>query len=211
MKITTTLLSILILLSLHSCTNESSLVTPPIQLIFDTDFGGDADDLGALAMLNHFENRGEMDLLAVMCWNTEKYAVGAIDAVNTYYENPNIPIGLRQGETHETHWNHSKVIAEQLKHDISSATAPDATQLYRKILSKSEYRSVVIVTVGPLMNIKALIDSPADIFSPLSGADLIHQKVKEFVIMGGNFPEGEKEWNFDGDMPGVTKYVLENL
>jgi len=25
-----------------------------VKIIFDIDFGGDADDLGALAMLNHF-------------------------------------------------------------------------------------------------------------------------------------------------------------
>ena len=30
--------------------------------------------------------------------------------------------------------------------------------------------------------------------------------------MGGQFPEGErKEWNFDGNMSGVTKYVLGHL
>ena len=29
--------------------------------------------------------------------------------------------------------------------------------------------------------------------------------------MGGNFPEGEQEWNFDGAMRGVTKFVLEQL
>ena len=54
------------------------------KIIFDTDFGGDADDLGALVMLHHFMNRGECDLLAVMCWNVEPSAVSAIDAVNRF-------------------------------------------------------------------------------------------------------------------------------
>jgi hypothetical protein len=44
--------------------------TAKAKIIFDTGFGGDADDLGALAMLNHFENKGETGLLAMMCWNT---------------------------------------------------------------------------------------------------------------------------------------------
>ncbi|MEX0290572.1 MAG: hypothetical protein AB3N14_15820, partial [Flavobacteriaceae bacterium] len=39
-----------------------------VKVIFDTDFGGDADDLGALAMLNHFKNKGEVELMGVMCW-----------------------------------------------------------------------------------------------------------------------------------------------
>lgn len=31
------------------------------------------------------------------------------------------------------------------------------------------------------------------------------------VVMGGKFPRGKNEWNFNGNMPGVTKYVIENL
>ena len=29
--------------------------------------------------------------------------------------------------------------------------------------------------------------------------------------MGGKFPKGDDEWNFNGNMPGVTKVVIENL
>lgn len=186
-------------------------ISAQTKIIFDTDFGGDADDLGALAMLNHFQNKGESDLLAVMCWNLEKYSVNAIDAVNTYYGNPDIPIGLRAGKQHETPWNHSKVLADNLLHDANPNTVPEATMLYRKLLSESDDKSLVIVTVGPLMNIKKLIDSKPDEHSDLNGFELIHKKVKEFVIMGGNFPTSQDEWNFNGDMPGVTKYVLEHL
>ena len=183
----------------------------PIKIIFDTDFGGDADDLGALAMLNHFQNKGEIDLLAVLCWNLERYAVPAIDAVNTYYGNPEIPIGLRAGELHDTPWNHSKVLVENLPHDISPLGVPEASALYRKILSESDDKSIVLICVGPLMNIKQLIDSKSDSYSVLSGGELLHKKVKEVVVMGGNFPKSKDEWNFNGNMPGVTKYVLENI
>ncbi|MEX0290276.1 MAG: nucleoside hydrolase, partial [Flavobacteriaceae bacterium] len=141
----------------------------------------------------------------------EKYAVSAIDAVNTYYGNPDVPIGLRLGDPHETAWNHSKVIADNLEYDTTSKNAPEATSLYRKLLSKSEDKSVVIITVGPLMNIKKLLQSKADEYSSLNGMELLNAKVKEFVIMGGNFPNSDNEWNFNGDMPGVTKYVLEHL
>jgi len=182
-----------------------------IKIIFDTDFGGDADDLGALAMLNHFQNKGEIECLAIMCWNLEKYSVSAIDAVNTYYGNKNIPIGTRQGETHETPWNHSKVIASNLVHEKNQKNVPDATKLYRKLLSESDDNSIIIITVGPLANIQNLILSEGDSYSPLTGKELIHKKVKEFVIMGGNFPTSKDEWNFNGDMPGVTKFVLENI
>ncbi|MEL6560952.1 MAG: nucleoside hydrolase [Bacteroidota bacterium] len=191
-----------------SCSEQP---TEKTSIIFDTDFGGDADDLGALAMLNHFQNKGEIDLLAVMCWNTEKYAVSGIDATNTYYGNPDILIGMRDGETHETDWNHSKVLADNLPHDATALEVPEATTLYRKLLSNCPDGSVKIVVVGPMMNIKKLIDSQPDKFSPLNGKQLINKKVSEFVIMGGNFPQGKYERNFDGAMPGVTKYVLENI
>ena len=68
-----------------------------VKIIFDTDLGGDFDDLGALAMLHHFVDKGECDLLAVMCWSTEQYAVSAIDAVNRFYQHPDIPVGVRKG------------------------------------------------------------------------------------------------------------------
>lgn len=196
------------ILFLISCASESN---KPVKLIFDTDFGGDADDLGALAMLNHFHNKGEAELMAVMCWNLEQYAVPAIDAVNTYYGNPDIPIGLRSGDFHRTEWQHTKVLADSLPNDATPDDVPEATLLYRQILSASDDESVVIITVGPLANIKYLMESKADDISELSGMELIRTKVKEFVIMGGNFPNSEDEWNFNGNMPGVTKFVLENL
>ena len=204
-------ISIIILLVIIVSITSCSKSVPPVKLIFDTDFGGDADDLGALAMLNHFHNKKEVELQAVMCWSLEKYSVSAVDAVNTYYGNPDIPIGLRQGDSNTTPWNHSKVIADNLEHDITFENAPDATDLYRKLLSQNDDKSLTIVTVGPLMNIKKLIDSQPDEYSALNGLELIEAKVKEFVIMGGNFPKSENEWNFDGRMPGVTKYVLEHI
>lgn len=63
----------------------SSVLSPDAdsqtRIIFDTDFGGDADDLGALSILHTLVDMEECELLAVMCWSTEQYAVSAIDAV----------------------------------------------------------------------------------------------------------------------------------
>lgn len=182
------------------------------KIIFDTDFGGDADDLGALAMLHHLENNDECEILAVMSWSTEKHVIPAIDAVNRFYNNPDIPLGIRQAEEwHQTDWNYTGPLADKLSYQLTNDDVMTATSLYRKILSENEDKSVKIVTVGPLANIMNLIKSEPDEYSSLSGNELINKKVKEFVVMGGKFPEGKGEWNFDGNMPGVTKYVLENL
>jgi len=181
------------------------------RIIFDTDIGGDADDLGALAMLHHFIDKNECELAAVMCWSTEQYAVSAIDAVNRFYSHPDIPIGARKDSIHFLKSNYNKVIADSFPHQLGHQDVPDAITLYRKILEESADESLVIITVGPLKNIENLLESKGDSISPLSGEELVEQKVREFVIMGGQFPEGKWEWNFNGGMPGVTQNVLSKL
>lgn len=188
-----------------------SFLNAQVKIIFDTDFGGDADDLGALAMLNHFHERGECDLLAVMNWSTEVSVVPGIDAVNRFYKHPEIPIGTRKDGSHIGENNYARPISKKFKNKLDYDSAPEVTDLYRKILAAQEDNSVVIVTVGPLKNIEYLLKSEPDNHSSLTGKELIEKKVKEFVIMGGQFPYGKKEWNFDGNMPGVTKYVIGNI
>ena len=181
------------------------------KIIFDTDFGGDADDLGALCMLHNFINKSECELLGIMCWSTEEYVVSAIDAVNRFYNHSDIPIGARKGDIYFESWCYSKPIADSFYHELNYENVEDATLLYRQLLSKNADTSVTVVTVGPLKNIENLIRSHSDSISHLNGKELITKKVKEFVIMGGQFPDGENEWNFNGNMPGVTKFVIQNI
>ena len=181
------------------------------KIIFDTDIGGDADDLGAIAMLHNYVKRGDCELLAIMIWSTDEYAVPAVDALNRYYLHPNVPIGTRKDPTYTNETNYNKVIADNFEFKLKYNDVPDAVDLYRKILAEAADTSITIVTVGPLLNIQRLIQSKADKYSPLNGSDLITKKVKGFVMMGGKFPKGDNEWNFNGNMPGVTKYVIENI
>ncbi|MFO8000223.1 MAG: nucleoside hydrolase [Marinilabilia sp.] len=181
------------------------------KILFDTDFGSDADDLGALAMLHGFQQTGEADLLGVMIWSTEKFVVPAVDAVNRYYGHPDVPVGIRPGDPHHSEWNYNKPIADQLPWELKNDDVPDVTTLYRKILSAEEDSSVTLITVGPLMNIKLLLESGPDEYSELPGKELFHNKIKEMVVMGGQYPEGEQEWNFWGEMKGVTQFVFDKI
>jgi hypothetical protein len=202
-KLKISVLAILILSSLFSFSQP--------KIIFDTDIGGDADDLGALAMLHNYVKRGDCELLAIMIWSTDEYAVPAVDAINRFYLNPNIPIGTRKDPTYTSETNYNKVIADNFEYKLTYNDVPETVELYRKILASATDKSITVVTVGPLLNIQRLLQSKADKYSPLNGSELISKKVKEFVIMGGQFPKGDNEWNFNGNMPGVTKFVLENL
>lgn len=193
----------------------AGMLTPAVfsqvKIIFDTDLGGDADDLGALVMLNNFLDKGEIELLGVMSWSTEEYVVAAIDAVNRFYGHEDIPVGVRHKDSYHEEWNYCRTLADKFPHKLTNAGVPLAVPLYRKILSGQNDQEVVIVTVGPLKNIQDLIQSGPDDHSPLTGKALIEKKVKEFVVMGGAFPKGKGEWNFSGNMPGVTRFVFDNL
>lgn len=187
------------------------LIISQPKIIFDTDFGGDADDLGALAMLHHFMDKEECELPAVVCWSTEQYAVPAVDAVNRFYNHPDIPVGRRAGCVHFDKNSYNKPLADAFSYKLTHSDVKNAVVLYREILAENEDKSLTIVVTGPLKNIENLLNSKADSISRLSGKELIEKKVKEFVIMGGQYPEGEDEWNFNGNMPGVTKKVIPKI
>ncbi|KAH7635721.1 inosine-uridine preferring nucleoside hydrolase-domain-containing protein [Sordaria sp. MPI-SDFR-AT-0083] len=77
-----------------------------------------------------------------------------------------------------------------------------AVELYRKLLSEADDESITIASIGFLDNLSLLLDSEPDLFSPLTGRQLISQKVAELVVMGGRYPAG-KGWNFFGSDPEI--------
>jgi hypothetical protein len=107
--------------------------TAQVKIIFDTDHGGDADDLGALVMLHNLHNRGECELLAVVSWSTEQYVIPALDALNHYYGHPEIPLGVRSHGSHYSDWNYNKPVADALTWELENSDVPLAVDLYREI------------------------------------------------------------------------------
>lgn len=157
-----------------------------VKIIFDTDMHTDCDDAGAMAVLHALADRGECEILGMMLSTKDPHAAATIDAINTWYGHPDIPIGVIKGEGVYRHSKFTKGIAAEFPHDVVYETAPDATMLYRDILEKQPDSSVVIVTVGYLTNISNLMRLPAE-NGRLSGLDLIRRKVRKWVCMGGNF------------------------
>src|SRR5690606_3331595 len=114
-------------------------------------------------------------------------SAGAIDAINTYYGRPDIPIGvIRERNGVKLKSKYTKALANEFPNDFNVAEAKDALFLYRDLLEQQPDRSVVIVTVGYLTNIKDLLQLPAE-SGHLSGIELIKRKVQTWVCMGGNF------------------------
>lgn len=182
----------------------------PQRIILDTDIGRWWDDIIALSMANVAQSHGDLKLLGVMVdvWN--RWDAPAADAVNTFYQHGNIPIGVVK-DTGERDYpqNYSQYVAENFHHSLKDgAKAPDAVELYRKLLSKEDDHAVTIVAVGGLTNLADLLASGPDQFSPLSGRDLVAQKVKRMVVMGGYYPSSPRpETNFAID-PAASQAVV---
>jgi inosine-uridine nucleoside N-ribohydrolase len=161
--------------------------TAPVKIIFDTDMDSDCDDVGALAMLHALANQGEVELLAVMTSSSNPWSAACVDAVNTYFGHPDIPIGRYQGTVSPSGSRYAQKIAERFPQNAGKGERlPSAVSLYQRILAQQPDRSVVILTVGDLSNLAALLQFNPGKDAP-SGDALVKQKVREWVCMGGNF------------------------
>ena len=77
-------------------TGAGRAAEPPVNIIFDTDMGGDCDDVGALFILHGAVERGEARLLATMGCISADTIAPCLDAINTWFGRPEIPVGTRK-------------------------------------------------------------------------------------------------------------------
>ena len=183
----------------------------PVRLILDTDIGNDVDDALALAMIHALETRGEAELLAVTITKDNRYAAPFVSLVNTFYNRPDIPIGVvRNGKTPEDS-PMLRVPAEErnaggtyrFPHRIQDGSeAPEAVSLLQRVLEKQPDRSVTIAQIGFSTNLARLLRSPG-------GKGLIARKVKALYLMAGNFSQPKPEFNVYMD-PASAKFLFEN-
>ncbi len=166
----------------------------PVKIIFDTDMATDCDDAGALAMLHTLADKGEAEILAITT-NTRcpgNASAAACAVINHYYGRPDIPIGTDKDGAKIRGIRASRY-TEALRAEFSPEAKtddqmPDALTIYRRVLAAQPDQTVVICSVGALSNLEDLWRSKPDEISPLSGEELVTQKVKLTVIMGGGFP-----------------------
>ena len=125
------------------------------RIILDTDMGYDCDDVGAMALLHHYADQGKVEILGVI-YSSGKvpYGVGIIDAINVYYERPEVAVGashdLSLGDPKD------KMDAEKLAKDtvpyknklIHNHDALEQTGLNRKLLLQAPDNSVTYITIG---------------------------------------------------------------
>ncbi len=186
-----------------------------VPIIFDTDYGFDVDDVGALALLNALANGGEARLVAATTTVTDTYALGAMDAVNTYYGRPDVPLGQNVSAPASYRWDKAypywrtpdpHFIADldrDFPHD--TGTRVPAVSLYRQTLASAPDGSVKVVAVGFMKNLADLLASGPDDYSDLSGEDLVRAKVGELIVMGGGYPSNQGDFNLTSG-PGKNAF-----
>ena len=165
----------------------------PVRIIFDTDITGDVDDVLALAMLHALADRGECTIEAVTVSKIHPLTAPFVDAVNTYYGRPDIPIGVtRDAQKRESKYLNLVETLDggvfRYPHDLlSSDEAQEAVSVLRKTLAGADDHSITLVQVGLASNLADLLESPPDSLSPLDGLQLIRKKVRLVSVMAGAF------------------------
>ncbi len=206
--------AIVAILFFNRCSPQS--VKQPVKIILDTDFGDDGDDLLSLVMLHHMQDLGECQIMAVGQANSNRESPGAIDVVNTFYNRPDIPIGIVDGYVHGIANQYSSFLIDNYPglYDLDLDRVPEAVDIYRKVLAAAEDKSIVFVVIGFKKNMSDLLKSRPDDISPLTGLQLVEQKVKFVSDMGGWYPEAPEPENYEpfnlGMVPGAAKYYVEN-
>ena len=195
----------------------------PIPIILDTDIGGDIDDAFALALIHRFADVGACELLAVTLTNKRPDAARYVAAENALYGRPEIPVGQPQEAARDTDNYPSAVLALKNADGTARYPVPDKFEvqepiaLLRRTLASAQDRSVVFIQIGFSTNLAALLDSPGDAVSPLTGAELVAKKARILSVMGGAFaidPDAEKyrkhcEWNILNDVPSAKKLAAQ--
>lgn len=161
----------------------------------------------------------DVDLLAANVNYPSSYSGFAASTILAHYGRGNVPIGLARPFTDDPFFDHRYYArgeyASKIAYNWPNGSIPwgdadkawDPMLLYRKVLSEAEDASVIIASIGFLNNLSGLLNSTGDCYSPLSGLELVEQKVSELVVMGGGYPSGY-EWNFRGFNASLTRHVI---
>ena len=184
----------------------SAASAEPTRIVFDTDMCGDYDDVGALAVLNALADAGECEILAVVSSSRSSPALGMCEMINESYrglvecqaDEDSLPMGVckeigyvspKEKGVNEVFRSMVSAIREALRYP-NSDDAPDANEVYRRVLADSPDKSVTLCVVGFTTNVRRLLETKGDDISPLTGRELVAKKVKAWYQMGGVLPCG---------------------
>lgn len=171
------------------------------KIIFGTDWGTDCDDAVALRLLTNAHKKGIIELSAIVINNCRDCSVQSLDGFLTLERMEKLPIGIDFDATdYEGPFYYQERLVPFAKNYKSNVDAKSAVRVYRETLANSDEKAEII-EVGFLQALAALIESPADDISPLTGEELVKEKVKRIWSMAGRWDiDGGFEYNFANNM-----------
>jgi pyrimidine-specific ribonucleoside hydrolase len=182
------------------------------RVIFDADINQDPDDVAAITVVHKFADAGLCDIIAMGTSVPKNKVALGIDAFNTYYGRPNIPIGRvkrTNGAENVFQWLFSEYAysstAIQYPCNLDTNNIPEACQLYKQVLAQQPDSSVTIIITGYPTNVAQLLLLPG-------GMDIVRKKVRMVVQMGGSNTCccNGKEGNFWVDLTS-SKIITDSL
>jgi len=177
-------------------TQSSPLPPPvaPVNVIIDSDMAHNADDAGDQAMMWALSAQGQVNVLAVIISSTNDYSAPVAHVIATYYGHPNVPIGANHSNIPNDYASYGSYYTQQVAARFGNpsdtrANYPDAVTVYRQALATAPSNSVYILSGGYYYPLMQLLQSGPDSTSPLTGMQLVAQKVARLIIVAGSFPD----------------------
>lgn len=174
----------------------------PVPVIYDANTGIAADDAGGLAVLHALADLGEARILATGTSQASRLSAAVLDAINTWYGRPAIPVGTWKRQVPAPKSDYDSLIAADFPQDLPAwDSLSTAAQVYRDALADQPDSQAVIVVSGGVHNAWELMRLDRD---------LVARKVREIVIMGGQYPAGsEHNFTVSVGIPGLPNLPAE--
>ncbi len=171
----------------------------PRSVILDTDIGPDCDDVGAIVTLIHYAKTYGFPIAGVCNCTSNRAGTGTVDAVFRRCGMETPPLGQWSRPDFQDApacHKYNDAVAEKFSPAYRNGTlkVEDEVTFYRRLLAASPDDGTVIITIGMFNDLAALLRSSADEYSPLTGLELVKQKVHCLVSMAAILPEG-REFN----------------
>lgn len=187
-----------------------------ISLLIDTDLGCDCDDAGALAVAFTLEAEGACRLLALTHCTSRLDGSNGAAVFTRFYGRETLPLGAWKPDGFldgPAYGVYTRYLQERFFRRYSSKEeVPGAVSVLRAALAAPHAGSLTLCAIGPLNNVRALLDSGPDESSPLEGEALVLQSGCRLFAMAGSFdgtPEsvlgGPGEWNVVQDIPAAQE------
>lgn len=175
------------------------------DIIIDTDYASDVDDVAAVKVGVQMDRQGLISLKALATSAEGDYVCRAAHGQLSYEGYNTLPVGMaRRGiEDEGPHWDH---FVTRLN-DQATYQLIDAVDMYKNILmdSYNNNRRIRIVVLGFMVNIQ-------DIIMDAECYDLMSKCVDSIWIDGGAYPMSGRDFNFfwTEDCIASIQYAIAN-